>query len=126
MGMTKCLVGHYSLGETVLSDIPLEPTLPDEQCAQRMSRVRSGNGAACSHTQRRRSEYGEHGEYPPLDKASTLLFFMTAPGEGWWIEGVEGVFHRGSWCSCVPSVLCVPNLQLRYIFIIQCIAKKAG
>ena len=28
MGMTKCLVGHYSLGETVLSDIPLEPTLP--------------------------------------------------------------------------------------------------
>ena len=81
MGMTKCLVGQYSLGEMVLSDIPLEPTLPDEQCAQRMSRARSGNGATRSRTQRRRSEYGEHGEYPPLDKASTLLFFMTVPGE---------------------------------------------
>ena len=92
-----------------------------------LSRVRSGNGAARSHTQRRRSEYGEHGEYPPLDKASTLLFFMTAPGEGWWIEGVEGVSRQGFLVFlCFHSVLCVPNLQLRYIFIIQCIAKKAG
>ena len=78
MGMTKFLVGSYSLGEMVLSDIPLEPTLPEEQRAQCMSRAWSGNGATHSRTQRRRSEYGEHGEYPPLDIASTLLVFTTA------------------------------------------------
>jgi len=74
----------------------LEPILPGELFAQRMSRARSGNETTRSRMQRRRSEYGEHGEYPPLDKASTLLVFTTAPGEGWWIEGVEEVFHRGS------------------------------
>ena len=76
--------GHvflHSPGETGVSDIPPEPTLPEERCAQRMSRARSGNGATRSRTQRQRSEYGEHGEYPPLDIASTLLAFMSAPGE---------------------------------------------
>jgi hypothetical protein len=68
-------VGKYSLGEMVLADIPLDPTFLEEQRAQCMSRARSGNGATHSRTQRRRSEYGEHGEYPPLDIASTLLVF---------------------------------------------------
>jgi len=62
-------------------DIPPEPTPPEEQRAQSMSRARSGNGATRSRTQRRRSEYGEHGEYLPFDIASTLLGFMSAPGE---------------------------------------------
>ena len=58
------------------SDIPLEPTPPQERRTQQVSKARSGNGATHSRTQRRRSEYGEHGEYPPFDMCEYVATFV--------------------------------------------------
>src|SRR5690348_8539749 len=57
------------------ADIPPEPTPPAKHQAQRRARARERER---SHAQRRRSE---HGEYPPLARASMVLGFQSGPGK---------------------------------------------